>query len=347
MPTHPSLQRQIEAAWAGRGTLAALLWPLSLLYRGAIALRAAAWALGLRRSERLAAPVIVVGNLIAGGAGKTPATLALVDLLRRAGWTPGIVSRGHGGSAGGVVEVTRDTPARLCGDEPLLLRLRSGAPVVVGRDRVAAARELLRRHPAVDIVVSDDGLQHLRLARDAQLIVFDERGAGNGWLLPAGPLREPMTRAAPARSVVLYNAAAPSTPWPGTLARRRLAGVTALADWWAGAAPDAQCLDQLRPRPLLAVAGIARPVRFFALLRESGLRIEELALPDHYPFDALPWPTPMQDVILTEKDAVKLPPGTPLGATRVWVATLDLGLTPECEQALLQLLPARPGRRTE
>ncbi len=114
MPTHPSLQRQVEAAWARRGALAALLWPLSLLYRGTVTLRTAAYACGLLRSERLAAPVIVVGNLIAGGAGKTPATLALVDLLRRAGWTPGIVSRGYGGSAGGVLEVGRDTAARLC-----------------------------------------------------------------------------------------------------------------------------------------------------------------------------------------------------------------------------------------
>jgi tetraacyldisaccharide 4'-kinase len=347
LPTHPSLQRQVEAAWARRGALAALLWPLSLLYRSAVALRAAAYALGLLRSERLAAPAIVVGNLVAGGAGKTPATLALVALLRRAGWTPGIVSRGYGGSAGGVVAVGRDTPARLCGDEPLLLHLRSGAPVVVGRDRVAAARELLRRHPGVDVVVSDDGLQHLRLARDAQLIVFDERGAGNGWLLPAGPLREPMAAAAPARSVVLYNAAAPSTPWPGTMAQRRLAGVTALADWWAGAAPDAQRLDRLREQPLLAVAGIARPARFFALLREAGLQIAELALPDHHPFDTLPWPAKTRDVILTEKDAVKLPPGRALGATRVWVATLDFRLGLPAEAALLRLLPARPAPRCE
>lgn len=347
-PARPSLQQRIEAAWTGRGALAWALWPLSWLYRAAVALRRAAYSAGLLRSEHLEVPVLIVGNFVAGGAGKTPAVLAVADLLRRRGWTPGIVSRGHGGTAGGVLEVAPDTPARLCGDEPLLLRRRSSAPVAVGRDRVAAARELLRRHPEVDIMIADDGLQHLRLARDAQLIVFDERGAGNGWLLPAGPLRAPMPTAAPERSVVLYNAVAPSTPWPGTLARRGLASVAALDDWWTGAPPDAQCLARLRERPVLAAAGMARPGRFFALLREAGLQIEaELALPDHHPFDTLPWPAHARDVIVTEKDAVKLAPGARLGATRVWVATLDFRLTAAGEAALLRLLPARPGPRND
>ena len=337
----------MQAAWNGRGALARALLPLALVYGAAVALRAWAYRARVLRSKRVAAPVLVVGNLVAGGAGKTPATLAVAELLRRHGWSPGIVSRGHGGTATGVVVVGPDTPARLCGDEPLLLRRRAGVPVIVGRDRVAAARALLRAHPAVNIVVADDGLQHLRLARDAQLIVFDERGAGNGWLLPAGPLREPMPRSVPAGSLVLYNTAAPSTPWPGTLARRSLAGVTALADWWQGATPDAGLIDRLRGRPLLAAAGVARPGRFFALLREAGLQIDELALPDHHPMDPLPWPAGARDVVITEKDAVKLPPGTALGAARVWVATLDFRLTQQGEAALLRLLPARPAPRTE
>ena len=343
--TTRALERRLEAAWHARGGVARLLWPLSLLYRGVVALRSTLFGLGVLRAERIAVPVVVVGNLIAGGAGKTPAVLAVVAALRRRGWTPGIVSRGHGRAGGALVEVAASTPAAECGDEPRLLHLRSGAPVMVGRDRPAAARALLRRHPSVDIVVSDDGLQHLRLARDAQLIVFDERGAGNGWLLPAGPLREAMAREAPARSVVLYNATAPSTAWPGSLAQRGLAGATALADWQAGAAPSAELLVRLQERPLLAAAGIARPARFFTMLREQGLQIEELPLPDHYPFATLPWPAQTRDVIVTEKDAVKLAPRAALGATRVWVATLDFDLTPACMDALARLLPTPPARR--
>jgi len=261
--------------------------------------------------------------------------------LRRQGLSPGVVSRGYGRRVQAPLAVERDMPAGQCGDEPLLLHLRSGAPVVVGADRPAAARELLRRHPLVDIIVSDDGLQHLRLARAAQLIVFDERGAGNGWLLPAGPLREPMTPRAPANSVVLYNATQPTTAWPGGLAQRGLAGATSLAAWWAGEPASETTLAGLRGRPLLAAAGVARPQRFFSMLRDCGLSIQELALPDHHAFASLPWPADAPDVIVTEKDAVKLDPSAQ-GTTRVWVATLDFRLDPTTEAALCRLLPAPP-----
>ena len=184
-----ALERRVEAAWQARGGLARLLWPLSLLYRAVVAGRRALFALGVLRAERVAVPVIVVGNLIAGGAGKTPTTLALIAALRRAGWQPGVISRGHGRRSQDLVDVEPDTPAATSGDEPLLLRLRGRVPVCVAPDRVAAARALRRRPPEVDIVLCDDGLQHLRLARDAQVLVFDERGAGNGWLQPAGGIR--------------------------------------------------------------------------------------------------------------------------------------------------------------
>ena len=337
-----ALEHRLAAAWLRRGPLACLLYPLSLLFRAAVALRRAAYRAGWRSVQRLPVPVWVVGNLIAGGAGKTPAVIAVVAWLRGRGWTPGVVSRGHGGSAAGPLAVTRDTAAALCGDEPLLVHLRSGAPLVVGRDRAGAARELLRLHPRVDIVVADDGLQHLGLARDAQLIVFDERGAGNGWLLPAGPLREPLPRQVPARSVVIYNAPRPSTPLAGGLATRRLAGAVALAGWWAGAAPTLAALHALRGRPLVAAAGLARPKRFFDMLRAEGLAPTELPLGDHHDFRRLPWPAGTADVVLTEKDAVKLPPGTALGATRVWVAPLDFAFDDATGERLAALLPARP-----
>jgi tetraacyldisaccharide 4'-kinase len=294
-----------------------------------------------RSAQRVDVPVVVVGNLIAGGAGKTPTVRAVVRVLQQRGYAPGIVSRGHGRAGADVLEVLPDTPVAACGDEPLLLRLRAGVPVCVGRDRVAAARALRQRHPQVDVIVSDDGLQHLRLARDAQVIVFDERGAGNGWLLPAGPLREPLPAVLPPHSVVLYNAAAPSTPLPGWMAQRSLAGAVGLADWWLGRPASPELLAALAGRPLLAAAGIARPQRYFEMLRALGLEIVPLALPDHHDYATLPWPHDASDVIVTEKDAVKLTPQR-MGTTRVWVAALDFAPDAGFDAALAALLPARP-----
>lgn len=332
---------RLQAAWLHRGPLAVALLPLSLLFGAVSAVRRALYGAGLLRTERLPVPVVVVGNLITGGAGKTPTTLAIVDALRRHGRTPGIVSRGYGRAADTIHLVARDDPASLTGDEPLLMHLRSRAPVAVGRDRAAAGRALLARHPDVDVLVADDGLQHLRLARDASAIVFDERGIGNGWLLPAGPLRETQHASPPPRSVVVYNAPAASTPWPGHVAHRGLAGVVALDGWWQGEPARPEALAALRDRAVVAAAGVARPGRFFGMLRDAGLHVDELPLPDHHDFATLPWPPGATDVVVTEKDAVKLRPGQ-VGGARVWVATLDFALGPVFEADLIRLLPAPP-----
>ncbi len=334
-----SAASQLQAAWLRRGGLAWALLPLSWLYRAILLIRAGCFELGLMRSVQLPVPVVVVGNLVAGGAGKTPTTLALVQLLRDRGFTPGIVSRGYGRQSDNIVLLSRDTPVSEAGDEPLLLHLRGGVPVAVGADRVAAGLALLQANPAVDVLISDDGLQHRRLARDAQVIVFDERGAGNGWLLPAGPLREPVPAVVPPRSVVLYNAASPSTALRGHLAKRRLSGLAPLPDWWLGHAARPEAFAELRGKTVLAAAGLARPQRFFEMLRAQGLDIDELALPDHHDFATLPWPADTVDVIVTEKDAVKLRP-VAMGATRVWVATLDFELSPAFASELMQWLPA-------
>ena len=335
--------QRLQNAWLTRGPVAYALTPLALLFGALGAVRRALYRSGLLRTQHVTAPVIVVGNLIAGGAGKTPVVLALVDVLRRHGYTPGIVSRGYGGAADEVLTLNRDTPVAQCGDEPLLLHLRSRAPVAIGRDRVAAARQLLRDHAEVDVIVSDDGLQHLPLDRQAQVLVFDERGAGNGWLLPAGPLREPLPQAAPLHTLVVYNAAAPSTPLPGTLGQRRLSGLVALADWWEGAAASPAALGALRGHPVLAAAGLARPERFFAMLREHGLTITPLPLPDHHPYTTLPWSPQTPDVIVTEKDAIKLPASL-ARSTRIWVAPLDFALDAAFTPALLSLLPPPANR---
>lgn len=344
-PLSARLARTLQQAWLRRGPLASALLPLSWVFHALVRLRRAGYAHGLFATQQLPVPVIVIGNLIVGGAGKTPVVLALAALLRRRGRTPGIVTRGYGARAGaGVLEVEPDTPATACGDEPKLLRLRSGAPVVVGRDRPAAARRLLQAHPGVDVILSDDGLQHLALGRDVQVIVFDARGAGNGWLLPAGPLREPIAQAPPARSLVLYNAGTPTTPWPGTCIRPALGGAVELAAWARGEPCAREALQRLRGRRVLAAAGIANPQRFFAMLGEYGLELDTLELPDHWPFDRLPWPASTPDVIITEKDAVKIDPAR-LGNTRIWVAPLDLHLGADVESALLALLPAASAMR--
>lgn len=346
--------QRLQTAWLRRGALAWALWPLSLLFGLLVRFRRMLFRLGWLQATRQAVPVWVVGNLVVGGAGKTPTVLALCRWLQQQGRTPGIVSRGYGGQAQGVREVTPDSPADETGDEPLLLRWRSGVPVFVGRRRADAAQALLARHPEVDILVSDDGLQHLRLRRDLQLILFDARGAGNGWLLPAGPLREPMPRQVPARSLVVYNNTAASTPLPGNQATTRLAGAVPWAAWRAGQPATLEALETLAAQserqPVWAAAGIAQPERFFGMLRQQGVRFTPVALPDHHDYATLPWPPDAADVLVTEKDAVKMRPGA-FGGTRVWVVPLDLHWDEGLSQALLGALrdapTPRPSRRCD
>lgn len=327
------LQRRLQHEWLAGGPLAQALRPLAALYGLLLGLRRLLYRRGWLRTGALPVPVIVVGNWIVGGAGKTPTTLALLKQLQAQGLRAGVISRGYGRADDAVRLVGRDSQASAVGDEPLLIHLRSGAPVAVGRDRIAAAQALLRAHPALQLLISDDGLQHLRLPRALAVLVFDERGLGNGHLLPAGPLRQAPAAATGPDELVLYNAARPSTPLPGFMARRRLAGAVGLADWWAGHPASLQALHQLRGRPLLAAAGMAHPQRFFDMLTEQGLGFTPLPLADHHDFAALPWPDGTADVVLTEKDAVKLAPERCAG-TRVWVVALDFQPEQAFEQAL-------------
>jgi tetraacyldisaccharide 4'-kinase len=324
--------------WQPRAGLGAnLLRPLAWLYGAASALHRAAYRIGLRHAEAAPVQVLVVGNLVAGGAGKTPTVIALVEALRRGGWTPGVISRGHGRRGTQAAEVRRDSAASAVGDEPLLIHLRTAAPVWVARRRIDAARALCAAHATVDVLVADDGLQHLALAREVQVIVFDGRGVGNGLLLPAGPLRQPQPRHVPVNTHVLYNAAQPTTAWPGALAQRLLAGAVPLTEWWRGVPADAGALAALRGRRLLAAAGMAWPERFFGMLRAAGLQIDPLPLPDHHAFESLPWADDGAEVLVTEKDAVKLPRER-RGSTRVWVVALDFRLPEEFTAAVLHNL---------
>jgi tetraacyldisaccharide 4'-kinase len=337
------LRGLLEACWWHRrhAWVGIALSPLAALYGLLAGGRARAYGIGLLRAQRLPVPVVVVGNLVVGGAGKTPTTIALVKGLRACGWTPGVVSRGYGGAVRGPRAVVPDDDPQVCGDEPLLIRRRTGAPVWVGASRVAAGRRLCAAHPEVDLLVADDGLQHLQLARDVEVIVFDERGLGNGRLLPAGPLRQRPSASPPAGAIVVYNALRPSTPWPGHSVTRRLGPAIPLAQWWRGqscTAPPPPWAG--RDEALIAAAGIAEPERFFSMLEAAGARIVRFPLPDHAAWETVPWPAGTGPVLVTEKDAVKLPATHP-DAARIHVVPLDFELPGEALAAVCARLPAR------
>nr|WP_235579402.1 tetraacyldisaccharide 4'-kinase [Pseudorhodoferax sp. Leaf274] len=300
------------------------LWPLSLLYGAVTGLRRLLYRTGLRRSTRLPVPVLVVGNVVAGGSGKTPVTMALVERLQAQGWQVGVLSRGYGRSTTDCREVLPGSPAAEVGDEPALIRRHCGVPVFVAARRAEAGQALLARHPETNVLVCDDGLQHLALARDLEVCVFDDRGTGNGWLLPAGPLREPWPRPA---DLVLHSGERPA--FAGFRARRLLAAHARRADG------QRLALAELADTPVLALAGIARPERFFTMLRAAGLhRIHELPLADHQDFQGWQPPPGAPAVWLcTEKDAVKLWAQHP-GA---WAVPLQV----ELEAGAWQVLDAR------
>ena len=281
------------------------LLPLSWLFRGLVQLRRALFEYGVMRSTRLSVPVVVVGNLTVGGSGKTPLVLWLVEALRAQGWRPGIISRGYGGAEGGEKVVTADSDPRVVGDEPLLLARRSQAPVVVGRDRVAAGRALLAAHPQCDVIISDDGLQHYRLQRDVELVVFDGRGGGNQRMLPAGPLREPMRRLRSVTGVVWNCAERPEIPLAAMLPQFRMTLSGQIFSALSDASRHCEAAD-LRARRLYAIAGIGDPSRFFAQLGRLGLDFEAHPFPDHHRYGAEDLAFARDGVLLmTEKDAVK------------------------------------------
>jgi len=284
------------------GASGRLLAPLSWLFAGAVGLRVGAHRRGFLRTTRVRVPVVVVGNVVAGGTGKTPLVTALVDALQRRGRRPGIVSRGYGRRTRDVREVRESDDPRDVGDEPILLA-RSGAPVFVGRDRVQAARSLLAAHSDVDVVVSDDGLQHYALARDVEIAVVDRaRGFGNGRLLPAGPLREPAARLARVDAVVWRDAVAS----PPTNAREFT--MTYVSGAWRNLVDGTRNLDAatLADPACVAIAGIGDPDAFFATLRGEGFRGRSVAFADHHAFtrDDVAFPG-VPAILMTEKDAVK------------------------------------------
>ncbi len=292
----------LQHLWARSSVFTLLLSPLALLFSAVSGLRRLAYRRGWLTAVSVGVPVIIVGNITAGGSGKTPLVIWLVNWLRAQGYRPGVVSRGYGGAARGCVEVQPDSAPAEVGDEPLLIHLKTAAPVVVGRDRVAAARALMARHPGVDVIVSDDGLQHYRLQRDIELAVIDAAsGLGNGWPLPAGPLREPRSRLDSVDAVIQVVRGAVQ---PQDLPRAWRADYRAGQAWRLRAPQEKMALRALPQRDWLAATGIGRPQGFFDMLDAHGIRFSPRAFADHHAFGPQDLP-PAAAVLMTEKDAVK------------------------------------------
>lgn len=296
----PAWQSWLTRSWTHRGLLAWLLWPLSQLFGALATLRRRLYRAGTLKAARVAVPVIVVGNVVLGGSGKTPVVIALVRHLQSRGLQVGVISRGYGRQARDCREVLVDSAIADVGDEPALIKRATGAAVFVAARRFEAARALLASHPATQVIVCDDGLQHLALHRDLEICVFDDRGIGNGFLLPAGPLREPWPKTV---DMVLHTGEQPA--FAGFTANRRLAQHASRQD--GSQVPLAQ-LTAPGTKPLLAVAAIAKPKAFFSMLQAQGLTLARtIARPDHDPFDD--WQRHDYSgytVVCTEKDAVKL-----------------------------------------
>jgi len=332
-------QQRLTRAWTHRGWLAWLLWPISLLYGVLVKLRRSLYQAGIFKSERVPVPVIVVGNVVAGGAGKTPVVMMLVRHLQARGLQVGVISRGYGRQTHDCREVCSDSAIADVGDEPALIQRSTTAPVFVASRRADAARALLARYPQMQIIVCDDGLQHLGLQRDLEICVFDERGVGNGFLLPAGPLREPWPRAV---DLVLHTGTPPA--FAGFCAQRTLSRYAIKADGSQQALGDLAGPACLCNKPLLALAAIAKPEDFFAMLRAQGLTLTRtLALPDHYDFDS--WLRNDYEgytLICTEKDAVKLRPLEPDALAVPLLVTPEPAFLAQLDARLDRLLQTAP-----
>jgi tetraacyldisaccharide 4'-kinase len=288
--------QQLPKYWRKRNAITYLLWPLEVTYKVAWRLRQGAIRLGWIAQYRVNATVIVVGNVVVGGGGKTPLTIALVQRLVKQGHQVGVVSRGYGRAHTSLQIVNSQSLATDVGDEPLMIFQKCNVPVVVGAQRVAAARHLLNQFPSVNVLVCDDGLQHFALQRDIEICVMDATGLGNGHMLPAGPLREPWPR-----QVDLLLHTHQRTLPEGFESRRELSSFAVTSE--GKQVPT----EVLKLKPVEVVSGIAKPDAFLAMLEQSQFQIRHsTALPDHDNFQTWKPSHPELPLLCTEKDAVKL-----------------------------------------
>lgn len=305
--------KPLDHYWYESGFLTWLLLPLSWLYCLVVIIRRKLYQLQLFKSYSARVPVLVVGNIVVGGSGKTPLLLALCAYIQQQGFRPGVVSRGYGGSFSGVKQVQANDSADVVGDEPMMIFNRTALPVVVGADRVAAVDYLLENNNC-DIVLSDDGMQHYRMRRDIEVAVIDsERGFGNGYCLPAGPLRERASRLQDA-DIIVYNGHNTDKVDDCSYSLKMLE-LTGLNN------DESRPLASFLQKPVHAVAGIGNPERFFNQLRQNNLDLIEHAFPDHHDYqqaDFSGWNDAC--IIMTEKDAVKC---ADLALTDAWVVKVE------------------------
>jgi tetraacyldisaccharide 4'-kinase len=307
-----SAEAWLNRIWYRAGAPPWWLMPWAFAFRGLVALRRLLYRRGLLRRVRLPCPVIVVGNLSVGGTGKTPLVIWLAARLRELGFEPGVVTRGYGGAGVAARLVEPGDDPRAAGDEPVLLARRSGARVAAGTDRPAAARLLIAA--GCNLIVSDDGLQHYALERDCEIAVVDgARLLGNGWLLPAGPLREPRARLVAADLIVANGE---QTAFPEALTMR-LRALHAVALSGGAVRP----LGAFAGTAVHAVAGIGNPQRFFEMLRGLGIEVLAHALDDHARIGRADIDfSDRRAVLMTEKDAVKC---AQFADERHWAVPID------------------------
>ena len=337
-----SLRRALEQSWIRPSWLTLLLLPLSWLYQLVFSLRGRLYQFGLCKSYKASIPVIVVGNLTVGGTGKTPLTIHLVELLRKHGYSPGIISRGYGSLADEYpYHVTQDSPIESSGDEPALIVKRTGAPMMIGANRKDAIESLLAIHPKVDVILSDDGLQHLALERNIEICVIDATSPKqNQYLLPAGPYREPLARLKTVDLVIKHGAKEDKNGEFAMNLQAQLPKLVSDLDREVSvtdAADNHEHISQIldKSQKLQALAGIGNPQRFFTTCRDLGFVFDEHVFSDHHRFVENDINFGESSVLMTEKDAVKC---QKFSSAKHWYLPVDAKLSTDFDHRLIVLL---------
>lgn len=334
-------QEIIQKAWRKRSALFYwVLVPLSWVFALLTLLRQCAYRLGILKSYQLPVPVIIVGNIHIGGSGKTPVVIWLVEQLKQRGYLPAVISRGYGGNAKLPTAVNASSNPKIVGDEPVLIANRCDCPIWVGADRVRVGLELLRAHPDCNVIISDDGLQHYRLQRDMEIAVIDaENYLTNARLLPAGALREVISRLKTVDAVIKNGREDPEVQHPASVTDAYLMQLTG-TEFYNLTMPTlkATAID-FKSKTIKALAGIGHPARFFEYLRQLGLNFSSSSFDDHHSFTALDLANMECDILLmTEKDAVKC---KSFARSHHWVLPVEAKIEGDLMQLVLQKMQNR------